>query len=50
MTSTSKTITDQQSVHSQDQSDVIAFLGLPSTYGADVDKIDLIDHMVSLIK
>lgn len=42
MPRTAKTIDDQQPDQPHDQSDVIAFLGLPSTYGADVDNVNLI--------
>ncbi len=48
MTSTNH-IADGQSVESQDQSDVIVFLGSPSTYGADVDKVDLIETHGALV-
>ena len=39
MINNSKTIPDGLPSQSQDQSEVIAFLRLPSTYGTDVDKI-----------
>lgn len=42
-------IADGQPGGSPDQSDVIAFLGLPSTYGADVDKVDVIETHGALV-
>jgi aminoglycoside phosphotransferase family enzyme/predicted kinase len=49
MTSFSKTVSDRLPKQSQDQSEVIAFLGLPSTYGTDVDKVDLIETHGALV-
>jgi aminoglycoside phosphotransferase family enzyme/predicted kinase len=49
MTSSSKTIVERQPDQPQDQLDVIAFLGSPSTYGADVDKVDLIETHGALV-
>jgi uncharacterized protein len=49
MTSSSNTTGDRRPDDPQDQSDVIAFLGLPSTYGATVDKVDLIETHGALV-
>ena len=42
-------ITGVQAGERQDQADVIAFLGSPSTYGADVGEVDLIETHGALI-
>ena len=49
MTSTSKPIATGQPDRLQDQSEVIAFLGSPATYGAGIDTVDRIETHGALV-